>query len=519
MDNQKIGRVDPVKLAHYDSSSKILSPRDVFDSLFFYARSGGIIATGAWYPEEKKVKYLSPISVGRPRQMDFFLDNFLGNRTTYFCPQPLTTSALPEKYGKDPKQYLAHATSHLKPWYFAVKTKNVKEIAAIVVDLDVGHSKGDITGIEAIMVALSRAEYENKFPWPSFAALSGRGAYLIWCLIDDSGEHLPLSNEENVQIWDICGQWLIKELRDLKADANAKRLVNWYKMPGTTDFRTGNIVKFMSFGVGALNIPRYTLHEFRDALGLPTSSDTIIEVNAESVSVDSGQYESDYWKQACPQQKKRPKRRVQHGQGSQPHQKRYLELEKLFTARGEIPDGNRHISLQHYFWNYRSYLYMNAVGDEKERRKMAHYEACTAIRKINKKLCNPPCTKQELEKIFKANLSWGKNIYRNSRIALDLNVTDQEARDFGLQHIVPEAYATLQKQEKNRVQNARRQTREKIAAEVDAELLECKGEGLAEIGKKFSQSRQYVYSRRKRLIKLGRLKLQESTEKDQTDLF
>jgi len=183
-------------------------------------------------------------------------------QTQYMKQNTLERGALTRPY----PEYL-DAIGTGKPVYFQAKTDKVYELASVVVDLDVGRGPDDLTAWDALAVVGNMTE-AGELPLPSLAALSGRGAYLWWLLTSEDGRP-PLNNGDNRHMWNLVVNDLLRRTADLKGDANAKRLANWYKRPDTIDTNTGKRVIYLTFGVNhPAAVPRYRLPELMNALEL-----------------------------------------------------------------------------------------------------------------------------------------------------------------------------------------------------------------------------------------------------------
>ena len=456
-----------------------LDPLTAIDIMFGQCSPDALIAFGSRRKKkdgESSPHWLFAVPVGEREQWFPAVLRHQVEQTQYVMQNPLGKRALV----KGTVEAYTRAIDDGEPLYYAATNNNVTELAAMVVDLDVGRGPDDLTAWDALAVIGNRTD-TGELPLPSLAALSGRGVYLWWLLTDDN-KHPPAATSDNISQWKKVANELLKRCADLKADHNAKRLANWYKRPGTIDTNTGNEVKYLTFGVnhpGA--VPRYELPDLMELLELHHAP---MEVPRRTETA-----------------------RIKGSTGSKignPHAtfaKRCDEIELLAQHRrdrGEgIAEGIREITLLHYRWNREKYLKVtfNEAGEPNAGGR-AYAEARQDTRKFAEAYCWPLMTTAEVEQAFSGGFTANP---RNTTVRDQLHVTDDEARVLELEVLVTDAVQA--ERDDARLVEKRRKTRIKIT--VDALLLT--GLSPAEVARRTNTSRQRCWSRQKRLIEQGQI--------------
>lgn len=403
--------------------------QDLFDIIYRDADSNSIIPVGSRRitktdPDNEKICYFDAIPIRDRREIIPQLFELAIEQTMYFMPNTLGQDALHnmkkihDKYTLDDYQQRrieGATTGQFKPLYYHAANAHVRELVAITVDLDVGRDAKDMTADMAVGYALSLARSE-KIPLPSLTAASGRGAYLLWLLQDAETGKAPQASKANVDRWRKTLAELIKRLDGLKPDTNATRPANWFKLPGTVDTKTGNLVYYSAHMVGTLaEIPRYDLTKLVSKLDL---FDEPLEV-----------------KQLPPAQttfkpKKLNVRNVKPGKGSEPLEKCIREIELIAQGRQGIDQGLREITLFYYYlltlYYYKMCLKDNAAAATAAQNRTVDF---------NKHYFTPPLEWPELRSIFRQKLTYKRPT--NDKLASQLGVTVQEARKLRLQSILP----------------------------------------------------------------------------------
>lgn len=471
-------------------------PMDVFDMLFARSDEDSIIALGSRRKDSKGGEpphYLYPLRVRDRDEMLPTLFDYCIQETQYVMPNTLDAAAL---YGKAEETYRAGLESG-KPEYFAAKNQFVKELCALYVDLDVGRDLHDIPPGHALGAVLQMT-LDMQMVTPSFAALSGRGVYLLWLLRDENTIRPPANTPDNRQCWKLIEHEICTRLQGLKADPRALRLAQWLKRPGTIDSRTQSEVKYMTFGVNRLrDVPIYTLPELMDFFELHHTARVIDLAPAQKQIAGPG---------LVVPPKREPVRKVQAGKGSEPWRKRCDEIERLAQHRRGMPEGVRLVTLFHYHQAMEKYL-AAVYRDEPGRGSRAHEEATAATLGLNKTFRPPLAESEVLAKVCHRHLGKGK-LARNDTVALDLAVTETEARVLGLECLIPGRLKAELDARDMKLKAKARQVRERRRVEVD-ELIASglrDRDVIAEMQRRYplgqiAVSRAFVSARRKEALK------------------
>ena len=490
-----------------------VEPLTVMDLIYGRSRPDSIIALGSrrTLHQSKDVAphYLAPVLVKDRNEMLPAIFEYCMGETQYLMPNTLSPSAL-HQYNRehlraDVGQYYGDLRER-KIRYFHAANEHVRELNAIFVDLDVGKTDTDISAPMAIGVIADMAMRE-EIPIPSLAAFSGRGAYCVWLLTDEGTPQAPLNTTGNRAQWKLCLGELVKRTRDLKSDANATRLANWFKRPGTIDTNTGKQVVYMLFGVNDIrNVPMYSLPMLTKNLGL-THIDLeprkTIEADPGAVADISDAPRMDppqnYVDREPPAARQGRKRKVDITKGSETAKVRAYEIELIVQARKGIEEGLRHAFLLHYFWCVLR-LFKISFRNDVDGKREAWRKAKEATWDLNKTF-KPPLNESD----FLTVLRPPRNIMlaRSGTLAELLKVTEAEAMELNLQHIVPE---TLRKERtKYRFENKDklRSERKDRTGLVDAMLGQLRDGkatlNFADIARKWGVNKMMVTRRAKAL--------------------
>ena len=437
----------------------------LFDIIYQDADSDAIIATATRRPTRKdpdgNAPYvLEPVPIRDRREIIPQLFELAIEQTMYFMPNTLDQDALHRKYkhhsGDNPPHYADARLSledyqkrrerikagekyqgwPLQPLYFNAANHHVNQLVAITVDLDVGREEDDMTSEMAVGYALSLARY-GEIPLPSLTAASGRGAYLLWLLKDAESGRAPRANRDNIDRYKKTTAELCKKLEMLKADRNATRLANWFKLPGTVDTKTDTLVIYSAHMVSTLaEIPRYdltTLTKDLDLFDEPMQVKQLQEPQQPAVTFKP---------------EKANIRNVQPGKGAEPFEKRVREIELIAQCRQGIDEGLRETTL-FYYYQLCLVFYKISLQDHAEAAK----EAQTRTSEFNKHYFKPPLPWTELKKIFEQPIQ--RVQVSNETLAFQLKVTVQEANKLGLNSILPPELVAKKKAAERR-ENARR---------------------------------------------------------------
>ena len=428
----------------------------LFDIIYQDADSDAIIATASRRPtrtdkEGNAPHVLEPIPIRDRREIIPQLFELAIEQTMYFMPNTLNQDALhrfkryhsgnPPHYQDDRytlEDYQARRqegieSGNFRPLYFNTANHHVKQLVAITIDLDVGRDETDMTSDMAVGYALSLARY-GEIPLPSLTAASGRGAYLLWLLKDAETGLAPYTTRENIDRWKKTTAELCKKLEEVKADRNATRLANWFKIPGTVDTKTDTLVIYSTHQFSTLaEIPRYdlmTLTKDLDLFDEPLKVKQLPEPDPRNVTFNPEKINA---------------RNVKPGKGAEPFEKRISEIELIAQGRQGIKEGLRENTLFYYYQLVRMFYQINLQDHQKAQQRTIDF---------NKHYFTPPLPRSELQqKIFSQKIQIMK--VTNELLAYHLRVTVQEASKLGLQSILPQELVA-KKQAAERRAKARR---------------------------------------------------------------
>jgi hypothetical protein len=479
-------------------------PLDIFDAIFGRSRAKAYIALGSRRLTKPRIgegseapHWLIPVPVKDrhewlPKIFEWRIEN-----TQYLMQNTLANTALL----RSAQAYHDSLLGENQPLYFRAMNEHVCELTAAVVDLDVGR-EGDITAGTALGAVFDMCLSE-KIPWPSLAALSGRGCYLWWLLREDEQEVAPpLATEDNRLAWTLCVEKLLNYLMELKADKNAKRLANWFKRPGTLDTKTGKTVVYMTFGVNNLsNIPLYTLAALVKRLDVQLPQELPAPAGETEIEFDDTPVAPGHRTKHIRGGRSGKPRKGKPGQGGQPFRQRAREIESLSEYRGGLREGCRHMAIWHYFQAVRSYFCKLYREEGTARFNHAYREARVRAAKLNERF-KPPLSRGELASACKATVS---NLARNPTVVNDLMITKDEAVFLGFKSLLPTELVNEKYEQEQVAARARSDKRQRDAA-VDAALKASTGKpALTALGNKYGVTKQFVRARYLRLVKRGEL--------------
>ena len=467
----------------------VLDPLTAIDVIYGRCRPEGLLAFGSRRPTRRKPQ---------PFPHDMFIlpagdrHNWLPavfahmvSQTQYGKPSTYTVAALVEG---DIERY-QNAIRIGRPLYYAALQRNVMELVALVVDLDVGRhpgEPGDLTAGQALGAVIDRVQ-ANILPPPSLAAYSGRGAYLWWLLTAADG-HPPINDpDNNAQRRLIAGE-LVNRTRDLEADqAAAKDENHWFKRPGTVDTNTGRRVDYLTWGLGHPSaVPLYRLPELMEILDLHHSS-----AELPPPAERPGSPKDSSWSPPSPRPPRRPSRNC-----AAPERRRMEEIELLAVHREGIREGMRELTLWHYYHACRKFKF-KARKSEAEGPDLVG-EAQAETRKFNTSYCRPPLEPGEVNGVFRP-LSRGEYSANGLTVSRALHVTDEEADALDLRALATEARRRMFKQE------AASKAEEFQARRDRTDPLLLKGLRVKEVMRQTGERRQYVNDRKKVLLSEGKL--------------
>lgn len=452
---------------------RIMSPPEVFEEFFGKMNDASLVSIASRRTTKAGIESPHYLTVLQKEDLAKYLDLVLNHhpeQTKYFCTNPLGRGAVS---WKDPKKYIESLLNDDRPLYFEAKNRHVKELAALPIDLDVGRSSDDITATQAhelVRLKVSRGE----IPPPSLVAHSGRGLYLFYLLMEPHGDWAPPKTGDAIELYNLIKQELLQRTSDLKSDARATRLANWFKAPGTVDTKTGKEVIYMPFGQ---SIPRYTLQQLMDSLEIV-------------------------------KERSRPRRRVGRNHPA-PKSKRELmrgrarvsgiylgrseEIVRLAKHRGGILEGSRTEFLYQYFIALRTAYSM--VND----RVVAMEKTTCKLDRFNESYCKPPKTADEMDKIVRSPRYYREP--RSETVALKLGVTLEEAVMCDFRALKPRELRLKEEKAKQIKREAKERKWQLVDEGIKAgkttadTLLELRGLGI-------EVTSDYIYHRRSRLKKL-----------------
>lgn len=464
-------------------SENPMAAEAVLAAVYRYSRGGdAVVAIGsrrsdgsgkAPYPH-----YLSVLSVANPQPLLPGLLEYgrLRGETLYWVPNPLRRSAVRGSW--TPEAMTEHVLAGGRPRYVAVKNEHVLELAAIVVDLDVGREGSTLTAADAIGIAVARS-LDGRLVAPSIFAYTGRGALLMYLLREASG-YLPLASRENVAAYKGIQAALLRATDDLDSDPMASRLANWYKLPQTVDTKTGREVVYLPYlRSGDRDLQRYDLGTLAEHLGVEPPE---LRVRAEHVGVSdktvaqarisapgnnlAPRTGADGKQYPAPAPQTARIRRVKAGKGAELYRARFRELEMLMVHRGGLRVGIRHAFLRQLWLAVFRDAYVNASRDlaPEARRSAAWSATWEVITRINLDHCKPPLPLPELRKLA------GPCRYTAARVIAELGITATERETLGLRHLVTDQERAARRGADRAAVAARRLEREDRQAAIDADL-------------------------------------------------
>lgn len=418
-------------------------PQEIIDLLYTRSRDGCLIAlhTRRERSDGSGEGYL-PFTVLPIRERQAFLP-FLGilpEQTKALSVNTFKRSAM--KRGVTDQEYL-RAIEDARPRYYKAHAHHVAELVAIFADLDVGKPHDDghppISAFDAAL-EVQRLAFHGIIPWPSMLALSGTGAYALWCLRGRKSDHPPKHTTENAHRWRLIGDELHRTLDRalLHPDTKAlNRLTQVMKAPGTIDTRTGNEVVFMVPYVphpdtGRSSIALYTLHDLIERMDL-VSVDAPARVRHEIaapippppalksiIGVRSKRYALKPAKNPSPKDGGTSKAQA-------PWHARVRDLEIVAVSRGGFTPGVRHFACLYYYgaaWRFYGIKHPDA-----------HRLACLKLADFNRRYCKPPLPPREIDRMMR-----GRHLRTGyAKVMKHLKITDDEARRLDLKQLMPKA--------------------------------------------------------------------------------
>lgn len=393
------------------------TPEEIFNLWFGDCRPGSFVALGSRRPCRDGTvapHFWGLVPVDRRQLLLPAITNTLQGETAYVGVNALSTGALVA----DPRVYEA-SLAEGKPEYYKFKNDAVGELCAVLIDLDVGRTPEDLTASQAVGAVVARA-LEGTIPLPSMIGYSGRGAYVLYRLVEHDG-HPPRCDDRARHLYSMVTGAMVDRLQSLCADKNARRVAQWCKAPGTVDTKTGNRVVYLPFFTqtdhGAV-IPKYRLDDLARSFDCVASD--VPPALGEAVRVA-----------LVPTEAPPVTRKASSGKRpSSPWIARCRDLESLAGHRGGIPEGQRRDWCCAYGWSCLSRYRVEREGP-------ALRWAQEQTERFNRKHCKPPLPDQEVKGIFKLRKGRVPR-FRTAQLVSDLGVTVDEAERLDLVALVPE---------------------------------------------------------------------------------
>jgi hypothetical protein len=450
-------------IAGYDFTR--ITVEQFLEAVFVGSANSNLIGIGSIRPGKKQPKpflhYLTPVSVEDRGSMFIEVVEASKPASTFFCYNAFApASCAITRAGK--KIVWREPGTEV---YFSAKKEQVEELCAVVIDLDVGREVGTtnkagatLTFDEALNIVLERCR-ENRLPVPSMVVFSGRGLQLVyllrnetgdemndrgeWIIHDNTGPRRPVPRTvQQAQVWtQIADDIVKKRLHDLAPDRKAsKTTCNWFRVPGTTNEKSG--LEVVAWRVGN-EVRYYSLDELSaELLRTAVAADHPLLYREPDDA-----YRETHSKKRKDDGDGKPQRASGANHVAMPSIIRMKELERINSHRGGMTKGYRHNFVFHYRSAiYRAHYYTRLHEETQQ----------IAWRKVNDIVAtfNQPDDDQFTDEDVKAACS--ANPWQpasNETVADDLDVTAEEVEILKLTSIVPKEIAEERKLDH---QNARR---------------------------------------------------------------
>jgi len=479
-----------------------VTPIVVFEIIFGRCKPDSLIAVGSRRPTRKPPFNEAPhalVAVPVKAMREWLPGVFAWHvdETQYFQPNVLHQRAV---IGSSVTVMGKHARAR----WFGAGNANVAELCALVVDLDCYKEPVCMDAAQALGAAVTMI-LKGVLPMPAMAAYSGRGAYLLWLLCDETSDVPPPATPDNADAWRLVAEELVRRTRDLGADPNARRLANWYKRPGTIDTKTGKRVVYLTFGAGSPEaIPLHRLSTLQGFLGVyhhqldtredesrGDSPDALPDTGAVRNSYRSGRLPSD-----------RRKRIAKPGRGGECARKRVAEMERLSAYRGGFRESSpsREIAVWVYYLHLRADLRTRTDGTPEGIRE-ADREALRRSCQFAKRFQPPLSAKDVLGQVRGPAGRKVAHYFRAATVARMLGVTTAEAEELHLVAIAPPSVREAARKAAADARDARRMERREQARHIEALIRE--GHSDSEIARLLNIDRRKSWQARKRMGVLG----------------
>ena len=333
------------------------------------------------------------------------------------------------------------------------REKYLRYLNACYVDLDF-YKSSERLSFANVSYIIQKMTEDGLIPAPSIITNSGRGAYLMWLLIDEkSGLPVaPKAYQENIILYKAINKAIGKRMTQLSWDNRAIDGARVLRVPGSYHLKADRIVKYQLQFNNAGRVFFYTLRELANFCGLPyLQKPDLTEVR----KVITGEF------QPFPLYRKTKKK------GSRPNNikgfrilnlKRIQDLLTIEQFYGGFCHGvrRRRITLLSEF--------MRKAGFSKD-------ETREALRKMAGN-CKPPYPHEEndtpVEQILKNVYSNKKGTcrrWKNEKLCQELKITTELAMELNLLTIVPKEITWERKRQPSQ-REVKRQERQTAIYEI-----------------------------------------------------
>ena len=456
-----------------------IPPLDVFKMIFGQCHRDSIIATGWIDPakpgeDNRRPSALSPVPVHAMEDWLPEIFNWRVTQTQYMIPNTLKPSAVQDRKSKA-------IAAHAKIQWFRYKGSHVRELCAIVADLDVWEDRVTApwhNNPQEALLAAMRMWFNDELPAPAMAVFSGRGAYLVWLLRDELTNAPPEATADNLAAWRLIAAEINHRTYHLGADGNGTCPNHWYKRPGTVDMRTGNEVKYMLFGTASAGmVQRHSLSEMQTALDVFHHP---IDARARITS-------------RPPARQGRQTRQVKRGKGSESWRRRVEEIELLNQHRHGFRESSpsREKAIWLYYHCLRAQLFAEYPRDKRQDASIAAYERAFQFAQTFK----PPMSQDEISNALDYPMETSK--FWPYRLAAILGVTEQEATALNFISILPPRLFVAKRNEQAHALAAKQNAKAERTAKMDRLILA--GVHDAQIAREVEVNRSTILRRRRKV--------------------
>jgi hypothetical protein len=308
------------------------------------------------------------------------------------------------------------------------KEFNLTSINACYCDLDVGRPKSKnpfqrLTFAKATYHIQSLTE-EGHLPAPSFIVNSGRGAYLLWLLVDkkDDFSSRPKSWPENVNLYKNLNKALGEKLESLAWDKRAFDAARILRVPGSYHMGAGNRVGYQAQYGEDGKMFFYTLEDLAGFMGLNIPEKSEIITNRIAYELKDSKFRATKDKGSRPQNRKG---------FITLNLKRIQDLLTLEHYQGGFPHGCRRRRLTVYA------EFCRKAGFSFEETEKALEIMARNCKPAFPSEANDPPILTILKTVF-SNKKGAVRNWTNQRLCKELRVTPELARELELTTIIPD---------------------------------------------------------------------------------